>query len=167
MDNIEKDIEKKFGGRLRIRVNGLLVEDEKILMVRHQMAKNRSFWNLPGGGMHYGSDAIENLKREFLEEAGLDIKVGDFLFVHEFLEPPLHAIELYFEVSKENGILTVGNDPELDPDRQIIKEMVYLSLKEIHSIKNEEKHRLFWELNSINEIRIWKGYFNFENNCIK
>ncbi len=167
MHNIEKEIEKKFGGRLRLRVNGLLVEEDKILLIKHQMAEDRCFWNLPGGGMQYGSNVIENLKREFLEETGLEIRVKSFLFVHEFLEPPLHAVELYFDVSKVNDNLTVRQDPELVQERQIITDTGYLSLNEIDKIKKEEKHRIFWELNSINDIRIWKGYFNFENKCIK
>lgn len=167
MHNIEREIEKKFGGRLRLRVNGVLIEEDKILMIQHRMGNDRHFWNVPGGGMHYGSDAVENLKREFLEETGLVIEVKKFLYVYEYLAPPLHAVELYFEVVKLNGNLMVGKDPELAHDRQIISDIGFLGLEEISRISNEEKHQLFWELNSINDIRIWKGYFNFENNCIK
>jgi ADP-ribose pyrophosphatase YjhB (NUDIX family) len=167
MNNIEKEIEKKFGERLRLRVNGILFQGEKILLIKHQMAAGRYFWNVPGGGMDYGSDAIENLKREYMEETGLNIEVKKFLFVHEFLEPPLHAVELFFEVIKLNGNLRDGYDPELAHDRQIITDKGFFTVEEINKIKKEEKHRLFWELNSINDIRIWKGYFYFENKCIK
>lgn len=167
MDEIEKEIGKKFGGKLRVRVNGVLIQGDKILMIQHKMSKSRFFWDVPGGGMDYGSDIISNLRREFLEETGLDIVVQDFLFVHEFLEPPLHAVELYFEVKKTGGKLKMGKDPELEADRQIIVDLVFLRVEEISKIKKEEKHRLFWELKSLNEIRMWKGYFNFENKCIK
>ena len=167
MDNIEMEIGEKFGGRLRVRVNGVLIEGDKILTIQHKMSKSRCFWDVPGGGMDYGSDVTSNLRREFLEETGLDVEVQDFLFVHEFLEPPLHAVELYFEVKKIGGQLKMGKDPELDVDRQIIADLVFLTVEEIGKIKKEEKHRLFWELKSLNEIRMWKGYFNFGNNCIK
>lgn len=167
MDEIEREIEKKFGGKLRVRVNGILVEGDKLLMIRHQMSDNRSFWNVPGGGMEYGSSMADNLKREFLEETGLEVEVIDLLCVSEFLEPPLHAVELFFEVENHGGLLMKGIDPELAADRQIIQDFAFLSIVEIKKIKNEEKHHLFWELNSFDDIRNWKGYFNFENNCIK
>ena len=167
MNNIEKEINKKFGKWLRFRVNGVLIEGEKILLIQHRMAADRYFWNVPGGGLQYGSDVIANLKREYLEETGLQIEVKKFLFVHEFLEPPLHAVELYFEVTKLSGKLKVGHDPELAADRQIITEVGFFDLDQIAKIRNEEKHPMFWQLNSINDIRIWKGYFNFENKCIK
>jgi hypothetical protein len=38
------------------------------------------------------------LKREFLEETQTDITIGEMLFVNEFLEPPLHAIELFLRL---------------------------------------------------------------------
>jgi 8-oxo-dGTP diphosphatase len=167
MDKIEKEIDEKFGKRLRLRVNGVLVQDDKILMIKHKMSDQRNFWNVPGGGMDYGSDSVENLKREFLEETGLEISVNDLLCVHEFLKPPLHAVELYFEVSHVDGKLSKGSDPELAGNRQIIEEVEFLSIDELAQIEKEEKHRLFWELNSFDELRKWKGYFNFENNCIK
>ncbi|MDN3669898.1 NUDIX hydrolase [Echinicola jeungdonensis] len=167
MHNIEKEIQEKFGGRLRTRVNGVLIEKDKILMVKHRMAQNRVFWNVPGGGMHYQTNVEENLQREFLEETGLEIGINQFLYVSEFLQPPLHAIELFFEVEKRAGKLVKGTDPELQPEKQIIEEVKFMSLEEINQINKEEKHQLFWDIKSINEIRIWKGYFNFENKCIK
>jgi len=167
MDKIEKEIDEKFGGRLRLRVNGVLILNNKLLMIRHKMSDERFFWNVPGGGVDYGSDSVGNLRREFLEETGLEICVNELLCIHEFLKPPLHAVELYFEVSYVGGKLVKGADPELAGDRQIIDELAFLTIEELGEINNEEKHRLFWELNSFDELRKWKGYFNFENNCIK
>ena len=167
MHNTEKEIEKKFGGRVRVRVNGVLIEDGKILLIRHQMSQDRYFWSVPGGGMEYGTDAASNLKREFQEETGLEVEVGDFLFIHEYLNPPLHAVELFFDVRKVKGNLRLGTDPELADDRQILTHLGYFSFEQLTKVPNFEKHRLFWELNSFNDIRMWKGYFNFENNCIK
>ncbi|AKP50308.1 NUDIX domain-containing protein [Cyclobacterium amurskyense] len=165
--NIKKDIIENFGNRLRTRVNGILIQDNKLLMVKHRMHTNHSFWNVPGGGMKFGQDAKENLKREFLEETGLNIAVNDYLFVHEFLEPPLHAIELFFEVSQTSGKLVVGIDPELETNKQVIEEVKFLSIEEIKKIPSEKKHALFGRINSLNDVRIWKGYFNFGNKCIK
>ncbi|MDR1071839.1 MAG: NUDIX domain-containing protein [Rickettsiales bacterium] len=45
--------------------------------------KNRKFYRMSGGGIEFGEEAAEALKREFLEEYGLDIIVGDRLDVKE------------------------------------------------------------------------------------
>jgi len=167
MTKLEKEIEEKFGGRLRTRVNGVLIQDEKILMIKHKMGENKFLWNVPGGGMKYGSSVAENLKREYLEETGLEIKVGNFLCTYEYLNKPLHAVELYFEVEAIGGELKMGKDPELSDDLQLITEMSFLDIDNLAFIKKEEKHRLFWGIKSLNDVRIWKGYFNFENNYLK
>jgi len=167
MRELETEIVEKFGNRLRTRVNGVLIKDNQILLIKHRMAEGRYFWNVPGGGMKYGSNAIDNLKREFLEETGLEIAVGDFLCVYEYLDKPLHAVELYYEVKEIGGTLKLGKDPELENDKQLIVEIAYLDIEKLRFIKKSDKHRLFWEINDLNEVLKWKGYFNFENNSIK
>jgi 8-oxo-dGTP diphosphatase len=54
-------------------------------------------------GLQYGESVNEALKREFLEETQTEITIGEMLFVNEFLEPPLHAIELFFKVEITQG----------------------------------------------------------------
>ena len=165
--DFKKDIEDKFGGRLRTRVNGILIQNDCLLLIKHRMGNENYFWSVPGGGMEYGSSAIENLKREFLEETGLIIKVNDFLFAYEYLKPPLHALELFFNVEAIGGELNLGIDPEMSEDGQLITEIAYLNIEKLEVIKKEDKHALFWGIKSFKEIGLWKGYFNFENNCIK
>lgn len=167
MTILKKEIEEKFGGRLRLRVNGVLIQDDRILMIKHDMGDGRYFWNVPGGGMKYGSSVEENLRREFMEETGLEVELGQFLCNFEFLEPSLHAVELYFEVQPIGGKLVKGIDPELTAEKQLITEIDFLDIDKLASIKKEEKHRLFWGIKSLNDVRLWKGYFNFENISIK
>ncbi|MFZ9188400.1 MAG: NUDIX domain-containing protein, partial [Algoriphagus sp.] len=126
-DKISKEIESKFGNRLRIRVNGVLIEENKILMIKHKMSAERDFWSTPGGGMQFGSSAQANLSREFLEETGLNILVGKFICINEYLDPPLHALECFFEVKRIGGNATLGNDPELSTENQILSEIKWMT----------------------------------------
>ena len=166
-DEISKEIEAKFGNQLRIRVNGILIENEKLLMLKHQMGNGKILWSVPGGGMNYGSHAIENLKREYLEETSLEIEVGRYLFVHEYLDPPLHAMEHFFEVNRINGNAKLGKDPELSGTNQILLEISWKTIQEIKSIPNESLHQVFWGIKSLSEMGLWNGYFNFGNISIK
>lgn len=166
-DKISKEIESKFGNRLRIRVNGVLIEENKILMVKHKMSLEHDFWSTPGGGMQFGSPAKENLSREFLEETGLNIAVDKFICIHEYLDPPLHAIECFFEVKRISGNATLGRDPELAPDNQILSEIRWMTMADLQSLDKKTIHPIFLGIKSLEELVLCKGYFNFENKYLK
>ena len=136
-------------------------------MVKHRMGNGRILWSVPGGGMNFGSSAAENLKREFLEETGLDVKIGPYLFVHEYLNTPLHAMEHFFLVNRTSGNVTLGKDPELSDENQILEDIAWVGIDALRFIPKESLHRVFWGINSLSELALWKGYFNFENNSIK
>jgi ADP-ribose pyrophosphatase YjhB (NUDIX family) len=166
-DKISKEIESKFGHHLRIRVNGVMIEENKILLVKHKMSADRDFWSTPGGGMQFGSSAQENLVREFLEETGLEITVGEFLFVHEYLDPPLHAIECFFRVKRISGTATLGKDPELGASDQILAEISWMTVDGLNSLDKKSIHPVFLGIKSLEELVLCKGYFNFENKYLK
>lgn len=155
-------IDGKFGGRLRIRVNGILVEDDKILLVKLAKMGDAGFlWMPPGGGMHFGSDARGNLVREFEEETGLKVEVKSLLFVNEYLNDPLHALELFFQVKKTGGELRLGTDPELSEKEQILEEIRFFSFSELDNIDRKALHNLFRHCDSIEQLLNMKGYFNY------
>ncbi|MDQ3395828.1 MAG: NUDIX domain-containing protein [Bacteroidota bacterium] len=162
------DIEEKFGGKLRIRVSGICLKNDALLMVNHKgLGDNDIFWAPPGGGMIFGSSAEENLIREFKEETGLKIKVNKFLFVHEYIGNPLHAVELFFSVEIVGGTLSKGNDPEMVIDKQIIDDVKFMEWHHLKNLRYGQVHQIISHCSSILEIFNLKGYFKFENNYIK
>jgi 8-oxo-dGTP diphosphatase len=112
---VDISVEEKFGNRLRVRVCGICIHESAILMVHHQGLREGPFWAPPGGGMEYGVPAAANLEREFLEETGLEVRTGQWLFATEFIQSPLHAVELFFLVDRIGGSLRAGYDPEMGP----------------------------------------------------
>lgn len=163
MTDISQKIVEQFGNRLRIRVCGLCVENNEVLLVNHHsLNKNSDFWAPPGGGMEFGTSAEENLKREFLEETGFRIEVVKFLFVHEYLNPPLHAIELIFQVKRLGGKLKIGFDPEMKIGEQIIKDVRFVSINELKSMDTETLHQLFVNVPSVDRLHQDVGYFLWE-----
>ena len=158
--NVKERIIEEFGNRLRVRVSGICIEDEKILLVNHHSLNEQGdFWGPPGGGMDFGISAEENLKREFLEETGLDIEVNDFLFVHEYLSPPLHAIELVYRVYTIGGNVSVGTDPEMNSEEQIIKDVRFMNYSEVRGLDSDKLHQMFLHIKYMEEIKNLKGYF--------
>ncbi len=130
-----------YGNRLRIRASGICIDDDGVLLVKHQMPNSTNFWSPPGGGVEFGESTNDCLVREFREETGLIIEPKEFLFITEFIAPPLHAIELFFSVEKIGGQLAHGVDPELKD--QIIKEVKFIPWSELQSWNRASLHGIF------------------------
>jgi len=161
---MKKKIIEKFGNKLRVRVCGLLIENQKILLVKHRsMGKNGVLWAPPGGGMLFSESAEQSLIREFEEETGLKVKVEKFLFTHEFLKPPLHAIELFFKVSRLEGEVKRGFDPEMDTDEQIIMDVAFLEFNQLMKVKNDSLHYVLRMVDNLNDLLYIDGYVKFED----
>ncbi len=162
MSTLEKDILQHFGDKLRIRVCGLHIQDQKLLLVKHQsVGKDGTFWAPPGGGMHFGETSAQALLREMKEETGLEVRQYEFAFVHEFIDPPLHAIELFFEIHQADGLASKGHDPEMHHDRQLIEEIRYMTLEEIHALPEHSKHQVLVGLKSFDALVSKRGYSIF------
>lgn len=132
---MNENLINQYGNQLRIRICGICVQDNKILLINHSgLNESNEFWSPPGGGLQFGETIEECLKREFLEETNTIILVGKFLKIREFLKPPLHAIELYYEVKIASGIVKKGFDPEMD--EQIINDIQWFNFEQI--LKKEE-----------------------------
>lgn len=156
-----EDLFKPFNNRLRIRVSGICLNaHDEILLIRHRYPGKKPYLIAPPGGeMHFGEHAHNALKREYKEETGLEIEVGQLLFVHEFNQGKLHAIELFFKVfSLDTHQLHLGTDPELKPEEQIIVNIEWMNIDSIQSRSKECLHHCLRNLNHVSDIEKRKGY---------
>ena len=163
----DKAIRELYGGKLRARVCGLCYSNDALLLVKHRALTAKGyFFAPPGGGMQYGESAQECLRREFAEETGLQIKVHEFLFIHEFLAPPLHAVELFFSVEAENDQLIVGYDPEMPPAEQIIESVGFYRAEDIHTERGNQMHHVINMVEHPKDLLKMQGYFNSGNESL-
>jgi len=54
-------------------------EDGRVLLGRRRVDPGGGKWDIPGGFLHEGENAIEGLRREVREETGVEIEPVDFL----------------------------------------------------------------------------------------
>lgn len=136
-ESLKKQIHDVYGHRIRLRACGCLVHEGKILMLRHrEIGELGYFWNVPGGEPLAKESLKKAVEREFWEEAKLEVKAGKFLCLQEYIAPPLHAVEIYFEVSAENNEASLGFDPENVP---LLDELRWFDSTEFDALPNQAK----------------------------
>jgi len=154
---VSNPVHEFYGNRLRVRACGLCVENEGLLLIKHELKKGEDFWSPPGGGVQFGESVTECLIREFKEETGLIVKPKEFLFTTEFIAPPLHAIEFFFLVERTGGSLKAGSDPETI--NQIIRDARFVSWSELKTRKPESLHGIFQKVAEPSKIMGLRGYY--------
>lgn len=121
-----------FRNKVRIRVCGVLIESDRILLVKHTgLGPLGYYWSPPGGGVEFGETIEQALKREFREETGLEIDCLEFMAFHEHIDSRFHALELFFRVRRIRGVLQLGTDPELEDRPAMMVDLQAMSLKEL------------------------------------
>lgn len=127
--------ESTYRHKLRVRVCGLLVEEEEVLLAQiHSPVSESLIWTPPGGGLRFGETMDAGLVREFSEETNLQVKVGALLHVNELVESPYHAVEFYFDVVRQAGKAQMGRDPELSWDQQLLNDLKWIPLGQLSEI---------------------------------
>lgn len=71
--------------KFNIRVYGIFIRDQKVLLVKENM-NGFKFTKFPGGGLEFGEGLIDGLKREILEELELDCEISDHFYTTDFFQ---------------------------------------------------------------------------------
>lgn len=114
-------------------VYGLIIEDEKILLVKKCKGAYTGKYDLPGGSIEYGEKPIETLKRELQEETNTEIKKAVLFdansvvveWIHHEEDESLHHIGIIYEVS------LINNQVKEDADGHDSLGAVWIPIKDL------------------------------------
>jgi len=95
-----------------VGVGVALVDDGEILLIRRGRDPGRGLWAVPGGKIHHGETMKEAARREMLEETGLEVEVGDVVWVGEYIEGDDHLVLIDFAGSVIGGELRAADDAD-------------------------------------------------------
>ena len=93
--------------RFTIRVYGVLFDKTKRVLLSDEFIRGDYFTKFPGGGMEFGEGTRDCLKREFKEETGLDVIVGEHIYTTDYYQqsafnPNDQIMSIYYFVYAEN-----------------------------------------------------------------
>ncbi len=93
-----------------IRVYGLLINENKELLVSDELVRGAKITKFPGGGLEIGEGTIDCLVREFKEELNLKIEVVEHFYTTDFYQksafnPEHQIISIYYLVKALEPLL--------------------------------------------------------------
>jgi ADP-ribose pyrophosphatase YjhB (NUDIX family) len=86
-----------------LRVYGILINENKQVLVSDEYIRGNYYTKFPGGGLEFGEGTRDCLKREFREEMDLDVEVGEHLYTTDYFQmsafnPAHQIISIYYMV---------------------------------------------------------------------
>lgn len=124
-----------------IRVYGLLIHEDQILLSRENIYGG-IYLKFPGGGLEFGEGSLDCLKREFMEEAGLNISPGQHFYTTEDFVPSafstkMQVMSIYYYVHCDDlsPLLSLSSRRELAKhgDQELVwKPLAELEPKELN-----------------------------------
>ncbi len=121
-----------------IRVYGILINDEKKVLVSDEYIRGKYYTKFPGGGLDLGEGTRDCLKREFKEEMDLDVEVLDHIYTTDFFQmsafnPEDQIISIYYFVKALEEIKAPLRNKEFDFDEGQLK--IYKEKNEIETFR--------------------------------
>ena len=95
-----------------VGVGVVVVQDDQILLVKRGRHPGRGLWAVPGGKVRHGEPMKMAAHREMLEETGLDVEVGDVVWVGELIEDGFHIVLVDFAGRLVGGELRAADDAD-------------------------------------------------------
>ena len=84
-----------------VRVYGILLGDNKQVLVSDEYIRGAYYTKFPGGGLEFGEGTRDCLKREFKEEMDLEVEIGDHIYTTDYFQmsafnPEHQIISIYY-----------------------------------------------------------------------
>lgn len=94
-----------------LAVGVIAVKDSALLMVKRGREPAKGLWSVPGGKVERGEYLGDALRREVLEETGLEVTVGDLIGFFEVIGSDHHFVIMdFFAESPGDADPIAGDD---------------------------------------------------------
>lgn len=118
-----------------IRITGILIENNKILLVQQKLSDKRN-WSLPGGRLERGETLSQGLIREMKEETGLDVELVRMLYVCDVASSSNTILHITFLIKRVGGEIEL---PSNEFDENPIYDVKFVPVSELAQYGFSEK----------------------------
>jgi 8-oxo-dGTP diphosphatase len=110
---------REYPERPVVGVGGVVIEQDRILLIRRGGEPLKGQWSIPGGTLETGETLEEGTRREMAEETGLSVRVVELIEVFERIfrepgdrgsRPRYHFIILDYLCERVSGEARAGSD---------------------------------------------------------
>jgi 8-oxo-dGTP diphosphatase len=121
-----------------VRVYGLLINDDREILISDEQEYGMQFTKFPGGGLEYGEGLTEGLKREFIEECNVEIDVLSHFYTTDFFVKSAfndsQIISVYYLVKNTSPLnLLIKQMPfDFDGEGDVLQAFRWIKLKDIN-----------------------------------
>jgi 8-oxo-dGTP diphosphatase len=124
--------------RFNIRVYGILINEQRQVLVSDEYIRGSYITKFPGGGLEFGEGTRGCLQREFMEEMNLNVEVGNHIYTTDYFQmsafnPEHQIISIYYAAKALEDIKVPLRDKPFDFDEQQMK--VYEERKETETFR--------------------------------
>lgn len=117
--------------RYNVRVYGILINKRKEVLLSKEHRFGHKFTKFPGGGHELGEGVIDCLKREFLEELGIEISNLSHYYTTDFFQ--LSAF------NKKEQLISIYYQVEVQDEDRIQNGMSAIDVAE------GDEHHFYWK----------------------
>jgi 8-oxo-dGTP diphosphatase len=107
---------REYPERPVVGVGGVVICDGRALLVRRGKAPLLGEWSIPGGMLETGETILEGVRRELMEETGVEVRVGELIEVFERItrdaegRAQFHYVVLDYFCEPVRGEARAGSD---------------------------------------------------------
>ncbi len=108
---------------LSVRVYGILINENRQVLVSDEYIRGAYYTKFPGGGLEIGEGTRDCLKREFKEEMNLEVAIGDHIYTTDFFQQSAfnsahQILSIYYLAKAMEDIQVPLRNKEFDFDEQ-------------------------------------------------
>ncbi|WP_339258042.1 NUDIX hydrolase [Paenibacillus sp. FSL R5-0713] len=131
----------------KLVVVGLVLFENKVLLLKRAENPGKGLWGLPGGHVERGEDLFETVEREIREESGAQVQLKEIIKTHSLAQ--YGTVQLAFEAIAKDAYLKTNIESF---------EAKYFAWNEIpwDSLAFETTREILFEFADINRINILK-----------